>query len=138
MDLIYFISGVVAAAAAILLFHKIRGEQVLGLFSLSLVAAAVVYAVFSFVGLAFGSAGGTWLAIEFAGIAIFLIPAYLGSKGRPWLVSLGWMLHLFWDLVLHGGPETAFVPWFYPVFCVGFDLAFAAYIAYHFYFRKGA
>lgn len=129
---IEIVAGAAAAAPAIFFIRRFGPDRQLGLFALSLVIAAAVYAVFSAAGAAAGSASAGWIALEFAGIPLFGIFAYLGSRKWPWVVSLGWFLHLFWDFALHGGPETSFVPGFYPAFCVGFDLVFAAYILYHF------
>ena len=132
------LGGAAVGLAAVLLFRRKSRARQLFLFSVSLIIAAAVYAVFSVVGAANGSASLNWIAAEFAGIPLFAIFAVFGNRGRPWLVSLGWFLHLFWDFALHGGPGTGFVPDFYPGFCVGFDLVFSAYIAYYFYFREGA
>lgn len=134
--LIEIVIGAAIGAAAIAPFAK-RGRRFLqSYFAVTLVIAAVVYAAFASAGIVAGTASSGWLWTEFSGVAVFAVPAYLGYKGRPWLLSLGWFVHLFWDTALHGGPGTSFVPDFYPGFCVGFDLVFAAFIAYYFYFRE--
>lgn len=40
------------------------------------------------------------------------------------------MAPVAWDRALHGGGEPAFVPAWYPLLCAGFDLVFAAAIAW--------
>lgn len=132
------LAGLIVGSAALFLIRRQGHARQLLWFSVSLVIAAAVYAVFSIAGAANGNASLNWIAAEFAGIPLFAVFAYFGNRGRPWLVSLGWFLHLFWDFALHGGPETGFVPDFYPGFCVGFDLVFSAYIAYYFYLRESA
>lgn len=130
--------GIAAAAAVVILFRRFGGNRQLELFSVSLIIATLIYVVFAAVGLATGSGGSGWVLAESLGVAIFAVPALGGFKRIAWAPAFGWLLHTFWDLALHGGPGTSFVPGFYPAFCGGFDLAFAGYIAYYFYFRKGA
>jgi hypothetical protein len=43
-----------------------------------------------------------------------------------WL-ALGWAGHVAWDVGLHGGPGTDFVPAWYLPFSVGFDLIVGGY-----------
>lgn len=130
--------GALIGGVAIAPFVRFGKSFLRRYFAVTLLIAALVYAVFSSVGIVAGTASSGWLWTEISGVAVFAVPAYLGYKGRPWLLSLGWFLHLFWDTALHGGPGTSFVPDFYPGFCVGFDLVFSAYIAYYFYFRERA
>lgn len=130
-------AGAVAGAAAILPFAW-RGRIFLkNYFAATMVIAALIYVIFALAGIAAGTATAGWFGTEFVGLLLFLIPAWLGYKGRPLALAFGWLLHLFWDAALHGGPGTQFVPGHYPGFCVGFDLVFAAFIAYYFGFRKG-
>ncbi|REJ79240.1 MAG: hypothetical protein DWQ47_00410 [Acidobacteria bacterium] len=137
VDAVYFEIAVGAGLGIIAIFPFARkgGEFLQKYFALTLIAAALIYAAFAVVGTVAGTASLRWLLTEVSGVLIFSIPALLGYKGRPWLLSLAWLLHLFWDTGLHGGPSTSFVPGFYPGLCVGFDLVFAAFIAYYFYFR---
>ena len=51
-----------------------------------------------------------------------------GARRYPLLTSLGRGLHVGWDILLHGGPGTEFVPGWYVPACVGFDLVVAGAI----------
>ncbi|HUF02617.1 MAG TPA: DUF6010 family protein [Aridibacter sp.] len=134
--LIEIVIGAAAGAAVIAPFVRLGKASLRRFFAAALFTAAIVYAAFALAGILAGTASNGWFWTELFGVALFAIPAYFGYRGRAWLLSLGWFLHLFWDTGLHGGPGTSFVPDFYPGFCVGFDLVFAAFIAYYFYFRE--
>jgi len=98
-------------------------QQVLGL---SLLVAALLYIGFAVVG---GS--GSWLAVEIIGLPIYGVFYYLSGKYTGMWLSLGWLLHPLWDLVLHlNGPGGHGVPAWYPIACVSFDIAVALYILY--------
>ncbi len=130
------LAGLVIGCVCILFIGRFNRARQLSLFSAALVIAAAIYGAFSAVGVFAGSASLNWLATELVGIPAFAIFAYFGRMDRPWLVALGWLLHMGWDFFLHGGPGSGFVPAHYPGACAGFDLVFAAYIAYYFYFQK--
>lgn len=59
---------------------------------------------------------------------VFAALAVGGARRYPLLTSLGWGLHVGWDILLHGGPGTEFVPGWYVPACVGFDLVVAGAI----------
>lgn len=88
--------------------------------AIGLGVAALVYVLFA----AFGG-GARWLAVEAGGLAVFAGIGWLGRRAPVWL-ALGWTAHVAWDIGVHG--ETAgFVPAWYPLLCVGFDLVVAGY-----------
>lgn len=92
------------------------------LYAQALVIAAVIYVFFA----ALGGAGGRWWSIEVAGVAGFGLLAWLGVRRSGYFLAAGWLLHVLWDLLLHG-PESYFVPAWYPAACLGFDVIVAIY-----------
>jgi hypothetical protein len=46
-----------------------------------------------------------------------------------WFLILGWAAHAAWDVLLHQVLSVGFVPEWYPVVCLGFDVLLAAHIA---------
>jgi len=101
-----------------------RGEAVL--YAIGLVVAAIIYAGFAVI----GAAPPQWMAIEFAGILPFAAFAWLGVRHSTWWLAAGWLVHPLWDTGFHLFTGTpAFVPSWYPVVCIGFDLLVAGAIA---------
>ena len=135
MTFIEIILGAIIAAAAIFFFRGISGSALKRFFGWTLVGAAAVYIAFSLFGLFVGTASLTWFGVEVLGLLIYGAFAYLGIKRSVWFLAAGWALHVFWDVGLHFSETILFVPGFYPGACIGFDLAFAAYILYRFYLR---
>ena len=90
-------------------------------YALGLVVAALIYLGFSLF-----TPGSPWLWIEIGGVVIFGALAAAGRIHALWLAA-GWAVHVSWDVWLHRGEP--FVPSWYPLVCVGFDLAMALYIA---------
>ncbi len=66
------------------------------------------------------------VGLESIGLAIFAVAGVVGVRRAPTLAA-AWAAHAVWDLGLHG-PHTAHVPWWFPPYCVGFDLLLAAAI----------
>lgn len=84
-------------------------------------------AVAAFIYLLFAVAGAAplrWLAIEAAGLAGYGAVAWLGLRRAAWLVGAGWAAHVAWDL---GHGASAFVPFWYPLLCIGFDVVLAVW-----------
>ncbi|MEM9919257.1 MAG: hypothetical protein AAF990_14235 [Bacteroidota bacterium] len=57
----------------------------------------------TFVGFALWGTNWSWLPIELLGIALYFIPAYLARRFDARWLSLGWALHVLWDVWLHQG-----------------------------------
>ena len=122
--LFQLILGVVLALLFIS-FARTRGpRREPFLYSIGLIVAALFYVAFSFTG-----AGTQWLMIELIGLVVFTLIAVLGLRVSPWFLVLGWASHVWWDIFLHLVREQVFVPDWYPVACISFDLIVAAYIA---------
>jgi len=122
---ILFLAGALSAAPLVAL-GRLSGRREARVYAAALVLAALVYVIFA------ARAGAwSWAGAEAAGLAVFAAVAWLGLKGgRPLLLlAFGWAAHAAWDLLLHAGAATPFVPGWYPPVCAGFDLAVAGYLA---------
>lgn len=97
------------------LFYAARAREARRLFAAGLVVAACIYVLFA-------AAAGTKLLMEIGGVAVFGILAYVGVRHSVYVLALGWVAHVAWDLLLH--PSD----WWYPVACIGFDLVVAGAI----------
>lgn len=95
--------------------------------TLRLLAHALIIASFIYVAFAMASMENAWLAVEIVGVLIFVGFAWLGLRRSLSWLWLGWALHIVWDVGLHLGADAAFVPFWYPMICVGFD----AMVAFH-------
>lgn len=96
------------------------------IFAGGLVVAALLYVLFALA----GGASGSWLLLEIAGVFPFALLAWLGVRGSPLWLALGWLLHVVWDTGLHlGAGAPGFVPPFFPTFCIGFDLVVGGWVA---------
>jgi hypothetical protein len=90
-----------------------------------LLIAALIYLIF---GLANG-ATTNWLVTETLGVGIYGIFALLGLRYSLGWLALGWATHPVWDVGLHLlGEAKIFVPIWYVVVCISFDLVVAAFI----------
>lgn len=97
---------------------------------------AVALGVAAFLYLVFAMRGGglRWIGIETAGLVAFGLLAWRGASAqRPpaqsalWLAA-GWLLHTAWDVLLHVGGAASFVPPFYPMLCLAYDVVVAFYL----------
>ena len=123
--LLQLASGVALAVLFIWFARRRDRRRELIIYGIGLVVAALLYVVFS-------SAGGAslrWMMIEAAGVAAFTLMVVLGLKVSPWFLSLGWAVHVLWDVLLHLVEPQAFVPDWYPIACISFDVTVALYIA---------
>lgn len=112
------IAGVALALPYVLYARRRRGAYGIGL-----VVAASVYVVFA------GSRGTLKeLMLELSGVVVFSILAFLGVRYSVYLLALGWVSHVIWDLLLHPVKVSSYAPWWYPVACIGFDLIVAGAI----------
>ena len=70
-----------------------------------------------------------WMLVEIAQVIVFGAIGLLGLRGSPYWIAVGWVLHPFWDVVVHYiGPGHAFTPWTYAIACISFDWLVALYI----------
>lgn len=122
--MIEFTIGILAAVLTIILVQRFRKQQAPQSYAIALIIAALIYILFAL----FGSATA-WLPVEIVGLVIYTAFAFLGLKYSPWFLGVGWAAHVAWDVWLHGA-HTPFVPSWYPVMCVAYDLILAGYILY--------
>jgi uncharacterized membrane protein SirB2 len=121
--LFQLILGVVLALLFIW-FARTRGPQREPfIYSIGLIIAALFYVAFSVTG-----ATTQWFMLELIGLVVFTIFAVLGLRVSLWLLALGWASHVSWDVLLHLIREQPFVPNWYPVACISFDLMVAGSI----------
>jgi hypothetical protein len=72
-----------------------------------------------------------WAAVEGLGVILFGLMGITGIRGSGWWLVVGWAIHPAWDIGLHYfGPGNLFVPAWYAIACVTFDLLVAAYVAW--------
>jgi hypothetical protein len=121
--LFQLILGVVLALLFIW-FARTRGPQREPfIYSIGLIIAALFYVAFSVTG-----ATTQWFMLELIGLVVFTIFAVLGLRVSLWFLALGWASHVSWDVLLHLIREQPFVPNWYPVACISFDLMVAGSI----------
>lgn len=94
------------------------------IYAVGLVVAASIYVAFA----ALGGSTLSWLALESGGLVLFSLVALLGLRISVWFLTLGWAAHSVWDVLLHKVLNVGFVPEWYPVMCLGFDLFLAGYL----------
>ena len=120
MDAQLILLGAALAAAYLALTEWLGGA----LRSLSYGGGLVIVGLI-YVGFAMLAGAGDWINTEIGGALVFGALAVGGVRRYSPLLALGWALHVGWDVLLHVGPGTEFVPlWYVPV-CVGFDLVIA-------------
>ena len=92
--------------------------------AMALVLAAAVY-----VGFAVTQQN---IAVTITALVGFLVFSGLALYGRVsfWLLATGWLLHGLWDFILHLLRPEVFVPSWYGLACLGFDVALAGFIVY--------
>ena len=116
----------VALAVLFILFagtRKPRRERVV--YSVGLIVASLVYAAFAVSG-----ASVRQLMNEAVGVAVFTLVAVLGLRASAWWLVFGWAAHVLWDVGIHLILPQGFVPGWYPVACISFDLTVAAVLAF--------
>lgn len=125
---IHLVIGIVSGIVFITIARRCAVNLEKRIYAVGLALAALIY-----VGLAaMGSASVNWNVVELAGLAVFTLVAVLGLKVSTWFLAAGWAVHGLWDVLLHLRQHTTFVPEWYPVICLGFDLIVAIYIATRF------
>lgn len=117
------IVGTVLGAGLAVLASRRPAVSRMRLLAVGLGVTALIYVLMAVL----GGAKAPWLAVEFAGLIPFGALAWLGRRDAPIWLALGWAGHVVWDVGLHGGPGTEFVPGWYLPFCVGFDLIVGGY-----------
>lgn len=126
--IIHFVIGMVSALIFIAIARRSGTDWEKRIYAVGLVIAALIYVGFATI----GGASLNWNVIELVGLAVFTLIAALGLKVSAMFLAAGWALHGLWDTLLHLMQHAHFVPEWYPVICLGFDLALAVYIVARF------
>jgi hypothetical protein len=115
------LGGPILASALIAFARWRRAED--RIFAVVLAITAAYYVVHAI-------GGGTRedLLLELLGLALFGAFAVLGFLGRRWWLAFGWAAHAGWDVGFHTGGRGGYVPEWYPMLCVGFDLFLSGFI----------
>ncbi|MCW8964660.1 MAG: DUF6010 family protein, partial [Gammaproteobacteria bacterium] len=88
--------------------------------------AAIFYVVFAII---WGNS--KWLLIEAIGIPVYGLFVWAAIRYSSYWLSIGWLLHPVWDVVLHVlGPGNFVAPEWYAVGCITFDILVAIYIMF--------
>ena len=122
--LLPIVLGAVLGGLFVLMARRQKRGGEIQLLALGLVVAALIYIVLA---LAAG-ADRRWLTLEAVGLGMCGVLAWLGLRASLWWLTLGWVAHVGWDVGLHLDRAQAFVPAWYPLLCVGFDLIVAGFL----------
>lgn len=116
--------GALLALALVAYLRRGGRSREWNVYRIALWIAALVYVGFAMV------AGGTtwWIGIEIVGVAVFGALAQVGAARMTVLLGAGWVAHIAWDMGLHR--QVDFVPYWYPLLCVGFDGVIGARILF--------
>ena len=118
ITVIALVVGIVLATL-FLLWARAQPDAGMRLYVIGLGVTALIYVVFALI----GGAGGRSLALEAAGLLLYGAAAWLGFRGSLTLLSLGWAMHVVWDVGLHlQGAGAGYTPFWYPWGCASFDL----------------
>lgn len=130
MAAVWVVTGALAAMLLAVLLGRAGPVRELRGWSLALLVAALIY-----VGFAAAAWLPDWLHVELAGLLLFAALALLGAR-RPWLLAVGWLLHVLWDMPVHDSLTATHVPDFYRWLCLGFDVVAAGVVAARFTLRR--
>jgi hypothetical protein len=115
--------GGVVGGAFVVFARRQAPHRELVLYSVGLVIAALLYVAFALL-----LHGIPHLPLELLGLVVFTFAAGLGLRIWPIVLGLAWIAHGAWDYALHV-PPPAYVPSWYPVWCLGFDVVVGLCIA---------
>ena len=114
--------GIVLAIAFIAFARRGNRRSESGFYALGLAVAALIYVVFA-------ALGGdlTDLLSELLGLIAFaIVAAFAWWRDQPMILAIGWTVHAGWDALQLGA--VTYVPGWYTIACLGFDLLLAFYI----------
>lgn len=98
-------------------------------YTTGLTIAALIYIWF-----AWANGAREWLWLEILGAVVYGGVAWIGLRYAPLLIGVGWLLHPLWDAVIHPLQTTDFVPTWYALACISFDLVIGIYIVYRVFY----
>lgn len=113
-------------ALGVVLFAALAGfDRDRAFYPTVLIVTASYYDLFAIL-----AGGGTLLALESAALAAFAALAVIGFRTSLWWVVAGLAGHALFDLVRGGLIVNPGVPTWWPAFCLAFDLAASAAVAF--------
>lgn len=115
--------GSVTCGFFIVLARRFGVRREARIYALGLVVVAIIY-----LGFALGGGGPRWQILQLVAMAVFTLFAWLGVRLSTFFLGAGWALHAGWDGLMHAIPGTSFVPSWYPMACLAFDLVLAGYV----------
>jgi len=127
-----YVVGVLLGLAVPLFARAVGFDRDRSFYTVVLVVTAAYYDLFAVMG---GSTHA--LLSELAATAAFIVLSALGFRRNLWLVVVGLVAHGVFDLVHAGLIEDPGVPRWWPMFCLMFDVAAAAYLASRLLQRSG-
>ena len=119
----YVASGVILASWLLFYSRRFAVAARYHLLAAGLSIASLVYVVFALISL-----NTIWITVEVVGLLLFLMFVWLAYQYSFWFVALGWLLHIVWDVGIHGMETAPYVPQWYAWLCVGFDGIVACYL----------
>jgi hypothetical protein len=127
-----YIVGVLLGFAVPLFARAVGFDRDRSFYTVVLVVTASYYDLFAVLG---GSTHA--LLSELVATALFIILSAVGFRRNLWLVVVGLLAHGVFDIVHGGLIEDPGVPRWWPMFCLMFDVAAAAYLAWRLLERSG-
>ena len=122
----YLIGAGVAAAVA--LFALLSGfDRDKAFYPTVLIVTASYYCLFAVM-----AGSGPVLVYELVGLAAFATVAVIGFKRGLGFVAAGLIAHALFDVLREGVIVNDGVPAWWPGFCIGFDVAAGAWLAWRF------
>lgn len=115
--------GALLAFGMIGLVKRRRKEDTTYVYAAALIVAAAIYAAFSM-----NAGPGEWVLLELAGVVLFGVLAVLGFRKSMAILASGWTLHVGWDIVHQVTDSADFVPAWYPMLCVAFDVVIGIHL----------
>lgn len=70
-----------------------------------------------------------WIMVEGAGLLLFVMFIWMAYHYSFWFLSLGWLLHVVWDMGFRPDQWAPYVPSWYAWLCAGFDVVMALFVA---------
>jgi hypothetical protein len=117
--------GVVLALALGILATRIGFDRERSFYPTMMIVIASYYVLFAVIS---GSAAA--LGAEVVLLSLFSAAAVAGFKKTQWLVVAALASHGLLDSVHHELITNPGVPWWWPGFCLAFDVTIAGYLAY--------
>jgi len=127
-----YIVGLLLGFAVPLFARAVGFDRDRSFYTVVLVVTASYYDLFAVMG---GSSHA--LLSELVASAAFIVLSALGFTRNLWLVVVGLVAHGVFDFVHGGLIEDPGVPRWWPMFCLMFDVAAGAYLAWRLLQRSG-